>query len=165
MPEGAISIRPETAGDRQAIYELHRQAFDSDVEPQLVDALRESRDAEISLAAVADGEVIGHVLFSRLEAPMRALALAPVAVLPGRQRRGVGSELIRAALREAEQEGWEAIFVVGEPEYYGRFGFDVEAARGFNCVYVSDYFMVLYLSDSAPTNGAINYPPPFAALG
>ncbi len=159
-----MPIRPETPSDRQAIYEVQRLAFGSDVEPRLVDVLRESGDAEISLTAESDGEVIGHVFFSRLQTPKRALALAPIAVLPARQGQGVGSALIRAGLHAAQLAGWEAVFVVGEPGYYRRFGFDVEAAKGFHCAYSGDYFMVLFLGSSHATAGAVTYPPAFAEL-
>lgn len=158
------SIRPEVPGDRLAIYEVHRLAFGSDVEPRLVDMLRESGDAEISLTAESDGEVIGHVLFSRLQTPARALALAPVAVLPARQGQGVGSALIRAGLHAARLAGWEAIFVVGDPGYYRRFGFDVEAAKGIQCAYAGEYFMVLFLGSAHARDGAVTYPPAFAEL-
>jgi putative acetyltransferase len=163
-PADAVATRPERPGDRQAILEIHRAAFGGDVEPKLVDALHDSGDAEISLVAVADGEVIGHVLFSRLDAPLRALALAPVAVAPERQRQGVGSDLIGAGLCTAKQAGWQAVFVLGEPAYYTRFGFDVDAAKSFDCPYAGDYFMALFFIDSPITHGAITYPRPFQAL-
>ena len=83
----------------------------------------------------AEGVVVGHVLLSRLVSPPGALALAPLAVLPDRQRRGVGSALVRAALARAREGGGAAAFVLGDPAYYGRFGFSAEAARGYASPY------------------------------
>jgi putative acetyltransferase len=150
--------------DHEAVREVHRLAFASEVEPKLVDALREAGDAVISLVAESEGRVVGHVLFSRLEAPMPALALAPVAVLPDRQRQGAGSRLIEEGLRQSQEAGWGAIFVVGEPAYYSRFGFDVETARGYTCPYAGEYFMVRFLAESQPLTGEIAYPAAFADL-
>ena len=158
------TVRAETSADHEAVREVHRLAFASEVEPELVDALREAGDAVISLVAEREGRVVGHVLFSRLSAPVPALALAPVAVLPDLQRQGAGSLLIRGGLRQAQQGGWAAVFVVGEPAYYARFGFDVEAARGYACPYAGEYFMVRFLADRQPLTGEIAYPAAFAEL-
>jgi putative acetyltransferase len=160
----STAIRAEMSADHGAVRRVHRLAFASEIEPRLVDALREAGDAVISLVAETEGEVSGHVLFSRLDAPMPALALAPVAVLPERQRQGIGSLLIREGLRQAQEAGWAAVFVVGEPAYYTRFGFDVEPARGFACPYAGEYFMVRFLAESLPLTGAIAYPAAFADL-
>jgi putative acetyltransferase len=158
-------IRDETERDLAAIRTVHRLAFGGEGEGSLVGALRISGDAVISLVAEWEERVVGHVLLSRLEAPMRALALAPVGVLPDDQRRGIGSALIRAALKRAKSEHWEAVFVVGEPAYYRRFGFCAEAARGYVCTYAGDFFMVRALGAAAlPTTGGIDYPAPFRAL-
>lgn len=164
-PQNTVVIRAEAPADHEAVRDVHRLAFSSEVEPHLVDALRESGDAVISLVAEGEGQVVGHVLFSRLQAPMRALALAPVAVLPERQRKGIGALLIQEGLSQAQQAGWTAVFVVGEPAYYARFGFDVEAARGYACPYAGDYFMVRFLAESSqPLTGEIGYPAAFADL-
>jgi putative acetyltransferase len=160
-----LEIRAETASDWTGVHALHCAAFGSAVEADLVAALREAGVAEISLVAVRAGALAGHVLFSRLEAPMRALALAPVAVQPEQQRRGAGSALISAGLDRARAGLWEAVFVVGDPAYYRRFGFSVEDARGFDAAYAGDYFMVKRLGrDPLPASGRIVYPRPFAAL-
>jgi putative acetyltransferase len=159
-------IRDETERDLAAIRTVHRLAFGGEGEGSLVDALRRSGEAVLSLVAEWESQIVGHVLLSRLEAPMRALALAPVGVLPEHQRRGIGSALIRTALERAQGEAWEAVFVVGEPAYYRRFGFGVEAARGYACTYAGDFFMVRALGTVAlPTTGRIDHPAPFRALG
>jgi putative acetyltransferase len=100
-----------------------------------------------------------------MRAPFRALGLAPVAVLPEHQRKGFGSVLIREGLKQARLEGWEAVFVVGEPAYYERFGFDVGRAEGFTSPYAGPYLMVLPLSGNLPAHsGSIDYPAPFAVF-
>lgn len=157
-------IRREAPGDEPSIHRVHLLAFSSSAEPDLVDALRRSGSAVLSLVAEIDGEIVGHVLFSRLDAPMRALALAPVGVLPERQGRGVGSLLIRTGLREAQKEGWSAVFVVGDPAYYERFGFNVGAAESFQSPYAGEFFQVCLFDASGPRQGAIAYPAPFAAM-
>lgn len=95
---------------------------------------------------------------------MRALALAPLGVLPDRQGAGIGSALVREGLRAAPRRGREAVFVLGDPAYYERFGFSREAARGYDSIYAGDNFMILELRPGSARPGAIRYPPPFAGL-
>lgn len=164
-----LVVRDERLGDHAAVRELHRLAFGGDVEAGLVDALRHSDDAVISLVAERpehlNGRLSGHILFSRLEAPMRALALAPLAVLPEAQRQGIGSTLVRQGLARAKQEGWQAVFVLGEPAYYRRFGFSQDAARPYACPYNGDYFMMVRLgTDILPPAGTLIYAAPFREL-
>jgi putative acetyltransferase len=141
-------------------------AFGQPAEAELVDRLRADGDSVISLVAVEKGQVVGHVLFSQLAAPFRALALAPVSVLPERQNAGIGSQLIRAGLERAAQDGWQGTFVLGEPEYYGRFGFDAVLARGFASPYRGQYFMAQALNGELPTTeGRVDHAPAFVALG
>jgi putative acetyltransferase len=160
-----VIIRDETGRDHEAVRRVHRLAFAGEAEVLLVDALRRSGDSAIALVAEQAERVVGHVLLSRLEAPMRALALAPVGVLPEHQGQGIGSALVRAALKRAQGEGWAAVFVLGEPAFYRRFGFSIEAARGYSCLYAGEFFMVRALvPDPLPTTGRIDYPPPFGEL-
>ncbi len=120
----------------------------------------------ISLVAVEADRVVGHILFTRLGAPFPALALAPLAVVPERQRRGIGSRLIRTGLDAAAQGGWRGVFVLGEPGYYGRFGFDGALASGFGSRYAGPCHMALALGGALPARaGRIDYPPAFARLG
>lgn len=121
------AARPD---DAAAIAALVAAAFGRGEEAALVAALRAEGAAAIELVAAApDGALLGHVLFSPMtvgDAP--ALALAPLAVAPAAQRRGIGAALVRhgLALAEARREGW--CLVLGEPAYYGRFGFTAAAA-------------------------------------
>jgi putative acetyltransferase len=155
-------IRDEAASDQSAIHEVHVLAFRGRAEARLVDELRRSGEAVISLIAAEGDQILGHVLFSKLNAPIRALALAPVGVRPDSQQQGIGSALIRKGLGLARDDGWEAIFVLGDTGYYGRFGFSVEAAEGYISPYSGDHFLMLALgSRKVPSAGRLVYPAPF----
>jgi putative acetyltransferase len=156
-------VRIETENDWDAIREVHRLAFGRFSEANLVDDLRQSGDGLISLVAEQDQGIIGHVLFSKLEAPMKAPGLAPVAVHPSFQKQGVGSALIREGLHQAKEAGWTFIFVLGDSAYYQRFGFRVETAKGYSSPYSGDHFMAVSFGD-IPKTGRIVYPKPFDLL-
>jgi len=159
-------IRDETGHDASAVRRVVVAAFDRAVEAGLVDALRQSGDAVISLVAEDGGEIIGHILFSKLHAPDQCLALAPVSVTPSRQNQGIGSRLIREGLARAKRDGWQAVFLLGEPDYYGRFGFDAAMADKFDTEYPKPYFLALEFALGAlgGRTGAVIYAPPFLAL-
>jgi putative acetyltransferase len=158
-------IRPEQPGDKAAIASVIERAFGRPDEARLVERLRADGDSVVSLVAEADGELVGHVLLSRMSAPFRALGLAPVAVAPERQRSGVGAALIEEALALARSGGWDAIFVLGEPAYYRRFGFRADLAAGFASPYAGPYLMVRPLAGPLPVaEGRIDYAPAFASL-
>ena len=166
------AVRPETGEDCEAIRAVHLAAFPTRAEAALVIRLPEDFDSEISLVAEQSGEIVGHVLLSRMDVSgegraWRALGLGPVGVLPGAQGSGVGSELIRAALAIAGTLGEELVFVLGDPEYYRRFGFSAEAAAPFASPYSGPYFMALWLrpEPSPPAAGSAAYAPAFGALG
>jgi len=160
-----IDIRDESPQDWKAVYQVVSSAFGQSAEAEVVEELRGAGHSVISLVAEEDGRIVGHVLLSNMEAPFPALALAPVSVIPARQRCGVGSALIARAVNRARDENWAAIFVLGDPNYYERFGFDREAAAGFTSPYAGRHFMVLKLSPSLPANiGKLCHAPAFAAL-
>lgn len=159
------SIRPAEVGDHRAIRDVLLAAFDGSEEADLVERLRANGDAEIELVAESDSAICGHILFSPMKAPFRALALAPVAVAPARQDAGLGAALILAGLERARDDGWEAVFVVGEPAYYTRFGFNAALAAAFASPYAGPYCMGLTLNEPLPTaSGEIGYAPAFSAL-
>ena len=159
-------IREERPGDADAVYAVVSSAFGQPAEAYLVRALHAAGDAVIALVAEDEGCVVGHILLSRMAAPFPSLALAPVSVAPGRQGTGIGSALVREALRRATTEGsWRAAFVLGEPRYYVRFGFSVAAASGFSSPYAGNHFMGLALSGPMPaTSGELRHSPAFSAL-
>lgn len=160
-------VREARAEDAGAVRRIIDAAFGQPAEGNLVEALRSHGDARIELVAESDGRLVGHVLLSRLESPAGALALAPLAVLPERQREGVGAALTNAAIDRARRGGAPAIFLLGEPAYYERFGFSVAAAAPFETAYPKDYMMALALAPGAldALAGPIIYAPAFDALG
>jgi putative acetyltransferase len=145
-----MTIRPEASSDISAIHALVAAAFGRPDEADLVDRLRADGDSVISLVAAEGNDLLGHVLFSRMTAPFKALSLAPVSVAPARQRQGIGSRLIWAGLDAARTSGWNAVFVLGEPDYYRRFGFDPALASGFSSPYAGPYLMALALGGDLP---------------
>ena len=158
-------IRAEASCDRAAIHDVVRAAFGRTSEAALVDWLRADGDGVVSLVAVDDASIIGHVMLSRMNAPFPALGLAPVSVRPDRQKSGVGSSLVLEALARARQGRFEAVFVLGDPGFYGRFGFRSGPASGFTSPYAGPYLMVLPMeSDLTATTGRIDYASAFATL-
>ncbi len=162
-------LRAERESDRPAIFGVHRNAFESDAEARLVDALREEGSIVLSLVAEVNGDVIGSVIYSRLlidGGNCGASALAPVAVKPAWQRKGIGGLLIREAHKRLAQAGECIVLVLGDPEYYARFGFSARAAGGLRTPYDGPHLMALDLSpDDADAKGVVTYPPAFAKLG
>jgi putative acetyltransferase len=159
-------IRQETPADGPAIRRVHLESFPTAAEADLVDQLRKDGDVGISLVTEEDAAVTAHVLFSPMAAPFRALSLAPVAVLPAYRRRGLAAGLIHAGLVRAAAQGWDAVFVLGEPAYYERFGFDAGPASGFASPYAGPYFLVKPLRDGLPIlHGRLEHAPAFARLG
>lgn len=159
-------IRREEPNDIAAIHTVNEAAFPTSLEANLVDDLRAEGDAIISLVAIDGDDIIGHILLSKMDAPLKALGLAPVAVLPEKQGNGIGAALIKSAIKQAQDDGWEIIFVLGNPKIYGKFGFDLEIAKNFNCAYSGPHFMAQYLNeDLAIKKGDVAYAPAFALLG
>jgi len=169
------TIRPERPEDISSIYALNKSAFGQDNEARLVDALHESDVfiPELSLVAEINGEIVGHILFTRLKIVSgsgikhESLALAPMAVSPDRQRQGIGTKLVTHGLAKAKELGFDSVIVLGHKEYYPRFGF-VPASRWnikapFKC---SDaFFMALELREGSlkDVSGTVEYPQEFSA--
>ncbi|MEV5342534.1 N-acetyltransferase [Streptomyces sp. NPDC052676] len=135
MSDTSWITRAETPGDTAAIREILLAAFPTAEEADLVDALRADPAAWIDgLSVVAEdesGRVAGHALLTRCHiGEVPALALAPCAVRPERQRTGAGSAAIRAALRAATDAGERYVVVLGHAGYYPRFGFTRASAHG-----------------------------------
>jgi putative acetyltransferase len=163
-----LEIRAEKPGDVPAVREVNRLAFGRKDEARLVDDLRSGTYVRISLVASREDKIIGHVMFSALSieteyGSVEALALAPVAVVPEAQRQGVGSALIREGLRRCVGLGHCIVIVVGEPDYYSRFGFSSNLARKLSSRYSGEAFMALELTPQAlnGVEGDVSYPPPF----
>jgi len=120
-----VRVRDEAPADVGAIHAVVASAFGRSDEARLVDALRAAGKATISLVADHDGRVVGHVLFSpvTLAGAPSASGLAPLAVVPPMQRRGIGGALVRAGLDRCRAAHRPFVVVLGSPDYYGRFGF------------------------------------------
>lgn len=166
----SVRIRPADVDRAFAVVE---SAFRDRLEADLVNALRRSASPQVSLVAEADGAVVGHVFLSPIaiesDRPAPAAAqLSPVSVLPDHQRHGVGSKLIRAGLSECAAVGWSAVFLVGNPAYYSRFGFQMAAPLGFSYPGPHDpYLQLLELRSGALSgvSGRARFHPAFAEVG
>jgi len=168
----AFVIRPERDDDIAAIRAVNEAAFESSAEAALVDSLRASGSPTLSLVAEESGAVVGHVLFSPMMLPghdaLKAWGLAPMAVLPRRQRQGIGSAFVRAGVDACRQRDADAVVVLGHPEYYPRFGFVPASRFGIRSEYdvPDDVFMIQELREGAlrGRTGTIRYHPAFASL-
>ena len=167
-------IRSVTQDEIELVCEVHREAFDGrEEEPRLVQLLHAAGKTPISLAAHFEGTIVGHVLFSPmiLDPPKPCLGivgLAPVGVLPEHQGRGIGSRLIREGLLACGEAGYRAAVVLGEPDYYGRFGFERASERGIGNEYgVDEPFMVVELKKGTLDEASVTvkYQPEFRWCG
>lgn len=167
----AMEIRPETPADIPAIYQVNCAAFGRPSEADLVDRLRQGCPIH-SFVAVEAGEVVGHLCLSPVtlspDCGCSGWGLAPVAVLPAWQRQGIGSQLVQYSLQACAALGVEAVFVLGDPQFYERFGFQTAKNQGFTCEYPvpEPYFMALELRSGVLNNcqGLVKYHPEFQAL-
>jgi putative acetyltransferase len=163
-----IEIRPEQSGDAEGIAAVHRASFPTDDEARLVDTLRSAGRLSVSLVALTDGEVVGHVAFSPVTAGAEVGAgLAPLAVLPGLRRRGIAAALVREGLAACRNLGFRWVVVLGEPEYYSRFGFTAASRFGLSDDYGGgEAFQALELEPDAlaAVSGRVSYAPEFATL-
>jgi putative acetyltransferase len=165
-----IEIRDATAADAAAIRAVLVAAFPTPAEADLVKQLERDSDVVFSLIAVEASQVLGHVLVSRMSAeadgrPVRAVGIGPVAVQPERQRQGIGTQLVRSAVERLRDQEERFVFLVGDPAYYRRFGFDTATAAPFASPYAGDYFMALALKDAeVPATGRADYAGAFAAI-
>ncbi len=167
-----MKIRTEVELDRNAIYALNRAAFESDAEADLVEALRLQADPHISLVAEEAGEIIGHIMFSPAtlssDSEIPVIGLGPMAVLPGRQHQGIGSALVQAGLEACKKLGYQAVFVLGHPQYYPRFGFVLASRYDISSVYdvPDEVFMAFELVPGALVGkaGEMHYHPAFEGL-
>jgi putative acetyltransferase len=164
----SLIIREERPDDLSAVHLLLRQAFGRDDEAKLVSRLRDDGAIAAALIAEGDGNIVGHLVLSWLPTqidgrPVRAVALAPMAVRPAQQRRGVGSRMVAASIAKAKEIGAEAIIVLGHPAYYPRFGFSSDLAVKLAAPFSGPAFMALELVPGAVAgvSGTVAYPPAF----
>lgn len=166
-----IALRAERPDEQGAVFAIHAAAFETDLEARLADKLRGDGDVLLSLMALDDDEVVGNLILSPMHAeaegePVRAAAIGPIGVRPDRQGEAIGSALMHASIDWARDEGYAAIFLLGNPAYYGRFGFAAETAAPFASPYAGPYFQALRLDDIfvLPKSGRADYAPAFTAF-
>ena len=167
-----IQIREETQADHDAIREVNRLAFEGEEEGLLVDRLRADGLLIASLVAEEQEQIVGHILFSGLPIEIEkegitACSLAPMAVRPEAQRRGIGAALVKAGLDLCRERGCSIVVVVGHPAYYPRFGFSVGLAQKLRSPFSgSEAFMALELVPEAlaGVSGTVRYPDAFGLV-
>ena len=165
-----MNIRPEQPADVAAIRAVNLAAFETGTEANLVEALRAQADPFISLVAEASGSIVGHICCTPVvlgdHPDLKVVGLAPMAVVPAEQRRGIGSQLVRASLDRCRQSGYQAVVVLGHPEYYARFGFVPASHFGIRSEYdvPDEVFMALELESGSlqGKSGTIRYHAAFA---
>jgi putative acetyltransferase len=160
-----MSIRAATPRDRDAIRSVEEHAFGQQAEAGLVDALVGDGDTVLELVAVDEGQVVGHILFSRLYVQkgakkFAAVALAPLAVEPSFHGTGIGGALVREAHLRLKQAGEKFSIVLGDPAYYGRFGYSHQRAEKFESDYQGEALQALAWGE-APESGKLVYAPAF----
>jgi len=162
-----IKFRIARADELETIVALQEDAFGEKAERQLVHDLVLSAAATLSLLAEFKGSIIGHILLSEIGAPVKALTLAPLAVLPAYREMQIGCELVRRAIDMAVEQDYQVIFVLGDPNYYERFGFSSPLADSFDCPWQGRNFMAKELQEDAlkGRNGPLIYPKAFSELG
>lgn len=165
-----FTIVRDVHGLEDGISGLLRAAFGGqEHEAILVRQLRADGAMLVELTAVAGGVPVGHIAFSRLATQPQTFALAalaPLSVAPARQGRGIGSALALAGLEACRAQGIAVVAVLGDPAYYGRFGFTLEAARLLDSAYSGPHFQALALIPGALSGGpwTVCYPAAFGDL-
>lgn len=155
-----ITVREEQLEDIPAIRFVNEQAFGQPQEADIIDALRQSCDDLLSLVALYEGQVVGHILFSPSTIPqgkdvVHGMGLAPLAVLPAFQRRGIGSKLVETGLGILRDRSTSFVIVLGHAEYYPRFGFERASRHGILCQWqgVPDEAFMLLILDKTVMSG------------
>ncbi len=147
-----MTIREEKSTDIDSIWNVNTEAFETEAEANLVNALRNSDCNFISLVAETEGNIVGHILFTPVELTgnrnrLKIMGLAPMAVLRQYQYKGVGSKLVKTGIKHCQSLGYDALAVLGHPGYYPKFGFEPSVAYGIKSEYEvpDEAFMILEL--------------------
>lgn len=162
------TIRPEQPKDAAAVRRVHQAAFPTAAEADLVDRLRSGGKAAVSLVAEDGGQIVGHIVFSPVSfdppVPATAFALAPMAVLADHWKHGVGRRLVQNGLAECHARGAGLVVVVGEPDYYERFGFEPASRHGLRDEFGAESAFQVFLLDASahpPPGTVVKYVPEF----
>jgi putative acetyltransferase len=164
-----MDIRDERPADVRSIRQVNRRAFGRDQEADIVDALRSNGAALLSMIAVDEDDVVGHVMYSPVAiGEMTGAGLGPMAVVPERQGQGIGSDLVTTSLERLRSAACPFIVVVGHPAFYPRFGFRPASSYGISCEWsVPDEVFMIFVLDPVhmPTvKGLARYRPEFSAV-
>jgi putative acetyltransferase len=167
-----MQIRAEKESDQDSVHQVHLSAFESPSEANLVDTMREQAHPVVSLLAEDNGQVVGHIMFSPVflsgDPDLKIMGIAPMAVVPFHQRKGIGSALVRAGLEQCKQLGVVAVVVLGHPEYYPRFGFSPSSQFDINSEYEvpKEVFMAMELQTDAlrGKTGRVKYHAAFSSV-
>jgi len=166
-----ITIRKEEENDYNKVYEVNWLAFQQENESKLIEKIRKGENfvPELSLVAEIDGEIVGHILFSRIkivrDSIFESLSLAPMAVIPEFQKQGIGTKLIKKGIEKAKELGFDSIIVLGHEEYYPKFGFARASNWSIKCPFEvpDEAFMAIELTEKAFEDkaGTVRYPDEF----
>ena len=168
----SVKVRPAEEPDYQDIYRINREAFGGNNEAMLVANLRSTDNfiPDLSLVAEIEGQVVGYILFSRVQletqdGELPILALAPMAVLPKYQNQGIGTALVKQGLKVCQQYGEKVVVVLGHADFYPRFGFKQARSKGVQAPFpVPDnaYMLIELIPDILKDiSGTVIYPPIF----
>jgi putative acetyltransferase len=166
-----ITIRKEEEKDHKQIFEVNKLAFQQENEGKLIEKIRKNENfiPELSIVAEIDNRIVGHILFSKIKivgkSVYESLALAPMAVIPEFQRKGIGSELVKKGINKAKKLGFDSIIVIGHKEYYPKFGFQNASRWNIKCPFEvpDEVFMAIELTEKAFEGkaGTVEYPDEF----
>ncbi len=152
-----IEIRRERSEDIGKIFSVNESAFETDAEARVVDLIRENCPDTLSLVAEDDGEIVGHIFFSTAGIQwsgtlLQGMGLAPAAVLPDRQKQGIGSQLVKEGLQILKDQGCPWVIVLGHKWFYPKFGFEPASQYNLACQWEGipeDVFMVRVFDPSS----------------
>ena len=168
-----MNIRKEKDNDKDKIWKVNAEAFETEVEANLLNALRDSGTPFISLVAEEDEEIVGHILFTPVvligdASGLKLVGLAPMAVLTKSQKKGIGSQLVKTGIEKCLAQGYDAVVVLGYPDYYPRFGFLPSVKYQIKSEYdvPDEVFMVLELKQGSlkDKKGVIKYHAAFGSV-
>ena len=155
-----VTVRLEKPEDTPQVRRVNSEAFGQSTEAGIVDELRRACPEALFLVAEDEGEIVGHIAFTPVVidnpvAKVEGMGLAPMAVLPSRQRQGIGSRLVKTGLNRLRDSGCAYVIVLGHPEYYPRFGFELASRYNVECQWEGvpdEAFMILVFDHSVLQN-------------